>query len=143
MMNKERAYKILNLEDKSRNDGSVITSRDVEKSYQGAAPLAVIPDKGGTKEEFLQLQSARRTALGEREHLGPSSRGRSGENHHHHRHFVSSKTFPKHLKLMLGSLVVVVCGLNAAKLSAKERKKKRSPGVRAALGLDANKEESK
>ena len=34
MMNKERAYKILNLEDKSRNDGSVITSRDVEKSYR-------------------------------------------------------------------------------------------------------------
>ena len=142
MMNKERAYKILNLEDKSRNDGSVITSRDVEKSYRELLN-SKHPDKGGTKEEFLQLQSARRTALGEREHLGPSSRGRSGENHHHHRHFVSSKTFPKHLKLMLGSLVVVVCGLNAAKLSAKERKKKRSPGVRAALGLDANKEESK
>ncbi len=141
-MNKERAYKILNLEDKSRNDGSVITSRDVEKSYRELLHSRH-PDKGGTKEEFLQLQSARRTALGEQQLSVPSSRGRSGENHHHHRHFVSSKTFPKHLKLMLGSLVVVVFGLNAAKLSAKERKKKRSPGVRAALGLDANKEGSK
>ena len=82
-MNKERAYKILNLEDKSRNDGSVITSRDVEKSYRELLHSRH-PDKGGTKEEFLQLQSARRTALGEQEHLGPSSRGRSGENHHHH-----------------------------------------------------------
>ena len=126
MMNKERAYKILNLEDKSRNDGSVITSRDVEKSYRELLHSRH-PDKGGTKEEFLQLQSARRTALGEQEHLGPSSRGRSGENHHHHRHFVSSKTFPKHLKLMLGSLVVVVCGLNAAKLSAKRGRRSGLP----------------
>ena len=71
MMNKERAYKILNLEDKSRNDGSVITSRDVERSYRELLHSRH-PDKGGTKEEFLQLQSARRTALGEREHLGLS-----------------------------------------------------------------------
>jgi len=35
--------------------------------------------------------------------------------------------------------VIIVCGLNAAKINAKERKEKRSPGVRAALGLrDAN-----
>jgi hypothetical protein len=142
MMNKERAYKILNLEDKSRNDGSVITSRDVEKSYRELLH-SKHPDKGGTKEEFLELQSARRTALGEQQLSVPSSSRGSEYANHHHRHFVSSKTFPKHLKLMLGSLVVVVCGLNAAKLSAKERKKKRSPGVRAALGLYANKEGSK
>ena len=132
-MNKEQAYKILNL------DARHASAKEVEKKYRELLH-SHHPDKGGTREAFAKLQSARRTALGEPPVEVTSNfyhHSNGGENYH--RHFVSSKTFPRHLKFMLGSLVIIVCGLNAAKINAKERKEKRSPGVRAALGLrDAN-----
>ena len=135
-MNKEQAYKILNLD--ARFPAS---AKEVETKYRELLH-SHHPDKGGTREAFAKLQSARRTALGEPPVEVASNfyhHSHGGENYH--RHFVSSKTFPRHLKFMLGSLVIIVCGLNAAKINAKERKEKRSPGVRAALGLglrDAN-----
>ena len=135
-MNKEQAYKILNLD--ARFPAS---AKEVETKYRELLH-SHHPDKGGTREAFAKLQNARRAALGEPPVEVASNfyhHSHGGENYH--RHFVSSKTFPRHLKLMLGSLVIIVCGLNAAKINAKERKEKRSPGVRAALGLglrDAN-----
>lgn len=132
-MKKEQAYKILNLD--ARN----ASAKEVETKYRELLH-SHHPDKGGTREAFAKLQSARRAALGESPVEVASNfyhYSHGGENYH--RHFVSSKTFPRHLKFMLGSLVIIVCGLNAAKINAKERKEKRSPGVRAALGLrDAN-----
>jgi hypothetical protein len=134
-MNKEQAYKILNL------DARYASAKEVETKYRELLH-SHHPDKGGTREAFAKLQNARRAALGEPPVEVASNfyhHSHGGENYH--RHFVSSKTFPRHLKFMLGSLVIIVCGLNAAKINAKERKEKRSPGVRAALGLglrDAN-----
>ena len=140
-MNKEQAYEILRLDPRR----TTVTARDVEKSYRQLLHQHH-PDKGGTNTNFLLLQQARRAALGVGE--GPAGQNSGGVNARYstggeHRHFVSSKTFPRHLRFMMGSLVVVVIGLNAAKFTAKERKEKRSPGVRAALGLHAKEQQHK
>ncbi len=140
-MNKEQAYEILRLDPRR----TTVTARDVEKSYRQLLHEHH-PDKGGTNTNFLLLQQARRAALGVGE--GPAGQNSGGVNAWYstggeHRHFVSSKTFPRHLRFMMGSLVVVVIGLNAAKFTAKERKEKRSPGVRAALGLHAKEQQHK
>ena len=63
----------------------------------------------------------------------------SGENHHHHRHFVSSKTFPRALETYAREFSRGRLRIKRSQVHGEERKKKRSPGVRAALGLDANK----
>jgi hypothetical protein len=121
-MNREEAFRVLKL------DPQTATNSDVEKMFRELLHKAH-PDKGGTNEQLLALQSARAVALGQQQ----NSFGFAASAHSAH---VSSKSFPKHLKLMIGSLVLVVVGINIAKRTAAERKIDRSPRIRAALGLE-------
>jgi hypothetical protein len=122
IMNREEAFRVLKL------DPQTATNSDVEKMFRELLHKAH-PDKGGTNEQLLALQSARAVALGQQQ----NSFGFAASAHSAH---VSSKSFPKHLKLMIGSLVLVVVGINIAKRTAAERKIDRSPRIRAALGLE-------
>jgi len=125
IMNREEAFRVLKL------DPQTATNSDVEKMFRELLHKAH-PDKGGTNEQLLALQSARAVALGQQTRQ-QNSFGFAASAHSAH---VSSKSFPKHLKLMIGSLVLVVVGINIAKRTAAERKIDRSPRIRAALGLE-------